>query len=124
MWRWQARFCYILLIMSGTHILYLIFGPKDVLTMLWRLSYYCIRFTYAIVFDWWYSITFAIVVFGVALTFIIILPCIQKSPQDSIEKKLTLLLNKMSAVENTLEENQRQMVQLLIDLHDQDGQKI
>ena len=114
--------------MFGTYILYIIVGPEAVFTMLWRFSHYCIRFTTVIAFNRWYRFAFAIAVFGLVSVFLIILPCIQTSAQDRlscIEETLTLLLHKMSAIEDSqrmLEENQREALQLLRDLHDQDGQ--
>jgi len=106
----------------------LLLDLRSFFTMLWRFSQYCFHFINAIAFNGWYRFAFTFVIAVLGVVSLVLIPCIRRSTQDRlscIEETMTLLLEKMSDIEDsqrTLEENQNQMLQLLKDLYDQDRQ--
>ena len=104
--------------MSGTYVFYILLGPETIFAILWMISRYCILFLNAVAFSYTYRILLGAVVFG-ALLLCLIWPCVGRSNEEDrlscIEEKITLLLARTSAIE-TLEENQNQMLQILMDL--------
>ena len=112
MWWWQIRCLYIGLFMSGTYILYILFGPGTIFAIVWTILRYCILFLNT------YQILLGVVVFG-ALSLCLVWPCVRRSDEKDrlscIEEKITQLLARTAAIE-TLEENQNQMLQILMDL--------
>ena len=117
MWWGQVRCRYICLFMSGTYVLYIIFGPGTIFAVLWVFSRYCILFMNAVAFSQTYRILLGVIILVVSLC--LIWPCVQKSDEEDrlkcIEENITLLLARTAAIE-TLEENQNQMLQILMDL--------
>lgn len=117
MWWWQIRCRYICLFMSGTYILYILFGPGTIFAIVWMISRYCILFLNAVAFSFTYRILLGVVVFGLSLC--LVWPCVRRSDEKDrlscIEENITQLLARTAAIE-TLEENQNQMLQILMDL--------
>ena len=105
--------------MSGTYVLYTFFGPETIFAVLWVFSRYCIFFMNAVAFNHIYRILLAIGVIILVVSLCLIWPCVRKSGEEDrlkcIEENITLLLARTTAIE-TLEENQNQMLQILMDL--------